>query len=102
MLAIYIGRYCWEAGNFTNVDMKSKEVFSQLQGWREVTVTFTESFGWKKLFQLVPVAGILFGAFANRTMVSDLTEAGTMLYQKRRIMERVECLEIQTEESKGL
>ena len=88
-----------ELADFSNKEMKSKEVFSQLQGWREVTVTFTESFGWKKLFQLVPVAGILFGAFANRTMVSDLVEAGTMLYQKRRIMERVELLESCTEQS---
>lgn len=91
-----------ELADFTNEDMKSKEVFSQLQGWREVTVTFTESFGWKKLFQLVPIAGILFGAFANRTMISDLTEAGTMLYQKRIIMDRVERLERQAERTKGL
>ncbi|MGD6781395.1 EcsC family protein [Sutcliffiella horikoshii] len=89
-----------ELADFSNEEMKSIEVFSQLQGWREVTVTFTESFGWKKLFQLVPVAGILFGAFANRSMVSDMTEAGTMLYQKRRIIERVERLEVQTEKIK--
>lgn len=91
-----------ELADFTNKDKKSKEVFSQLQGWREVTVTFTESFGWKKLFQLVPVAGILFGAFANRTMISDLTEAGTMLYQKRRILERVELLESCAEKTREL
>ncbi|MFG6495036.1 EcsC family protein [Fictibacillus sp. UD] len=70
-------------------DQKSREVISQIQGWREVTLTFTESFGWKKLFQMVPVAGIIFGAFANRSMISDLAETGTMLYQKRRIVERL-------------
>jgi hypothetical protein len=68
---------------------QSREVISQIQGWREVTLTFTESFGWKKLFQMVPVAGIIFGAFANRSMISDLAETGMMLYQKRRIMERL-------------
>ncbi|MBM7704384.1 EcsC family protein [Metabacillus iocasae] len=80
-----------EIADFTNEERKSTEVISQLQGWREVTLTFTESFGWKKLFQLVPVAGILFGAFANRSMISDLAETGTMLYQKRRILERLEA-----------
>ncbi|ANC77145.1 hypothetical protein ABE65_010175 [Fictibacillus phosphorivorans] len=70
-------------------EMKSREVISQIQGWREVTLTFTESFGWKKLFQMVPIAGIIFGAFANRSMINDLAETGTMLYQKRRIVERL-------------
>ncbi|WP_110114271.1 EcsC family protein [Bacillus sp. CGMCC 1.16541] len=78
-----------EIADFHNEERKSTEVISQLQGWREVTLTFTESFGWKKLFQMVPVAGILFGAFANRSMINDLAETGTMLYQKRRIMERL-------------
>ncbi|MQR96218.1 EcsC family protein [Fictibacillus phosphorivorans] len=70
-------------------EMKSREVISQIQGWREVTLIFTESFGWKKLFQMVPIAGIIFGAFANRSMINDLAETGTMLYQKRRIVERL-------------
>ncbi|WP_415814457.1 EcsC family protein [Mesobacillus thioparans] len=78
-----------ELTDFNN-ENKSREVISQLQGWREVTLTYTESFGWKKLLQMVPVAGIVFGAFANRSMVSDLAETGTMLYQKRRILERLE------------
>jgi hypothetical protein len=90
--ADYVGKQAIlnELSDFGNQENKSKEVISLLQGWREVTVTFTESFGWKKLFQMVPVAGIIFGAFANRSMVSELAEAGTMLYQKRRIMERLE------------
>lgn len=77
-----------ELSDFNN-ENKSREVISQLQGWREVTLAYTESFGWKKLLQMVPVAGIVFGAFANRSMVSDLAETGTMLYQKRRILERL-------------
>jgi hypothetical protein len=83
-----------ELTDFNN-ENKSREVISQLQGWREVTLAYTESFGWKKLLQMVPVAGIVFGAFANRSMVSDLAETGTMLYQKRRILERLAYEEIQ-------
>ncbi|WP_423409092.1 EcsC family protein [Heyndrickxia sp. MSNUG] len=78
-----------ELSDFNN-ENRSREVISQLQGWREVTLAYTESFGWKKLLQMVPVAGIVFGAFANRSMVSDLAETGTMLYQKRRILERLD------------
>jgi hypothetical protein len=78
-----------ELGDYHN-ENRSREVISQLQGWREVTLAYTESFGWKKLLQMVPVAGILFGAFANRSMISDLAETGTMLYQKRRILERLD------------
>ncbi|KKK39730.1 hypothetical protein WQ57_00040 [Mesobacillus campisalis] len=78
-----------ELSQFDNSERGSREILSQLQGWREVTITFTEQFGWKKLLQMVPIAGILFGAFANRSMVSDLAETGTMLYQKRRILERL-------------
>ena len=66
-----------------------KDVIAQLQGWREVVVTYTENFGWKKLFQMVPIAGILFGAYINRSTVQDVAEAGMMLYQKRRILERL-------------
>lgn len=66
-----------------------KDVIAQLQGWREVVVTYTENFGWKKLFQMVPIAGILFGAYLNRSTVKDVAEAGMMLYRKRRILERL-------------
>lgn len=66
-----------------------REVVAQLQGWREVIVTYTENFGWKKLFQLVPVAGMLFGAYLNRSTVQDVAEAGRMMYRKRRILERL-------------
>ncbi|WP_026694178.1 EcsC family protein [Peribacillus kribbensis] len=67
----------------------SGEMISQLQGWREVVYTFRDQFGWKKLFQIVPVAGLVFGAFTNRSMVKDLAETGTHFYRKRRIMERL-------------
>ncbi|MFD2972405.1 EcsC family protein [Peribacillus deserti] len=68
----------------------SGEMMSQLQGWREVVYTYRDSFGWKKLFQMVPVAGLIFGAISNRSMIRDLSETGSMLYRKRRIIERLE------------
>ncbi|MDQ0232207.1 EcsC family protein [Metabacillus malikii] len=68
----------------------NKEVISQLQGWREVVYTYRDQFGWKKLLQMVPIAGMVFGALTNRSMINDLSEAGMMLYRKRRILERLE------------
>ena len=64
-------------------------VMSELQGWREVFFTFRDQFGWKKLFQMIPIAGLVFGAFINRSAVKDIAEAGRMLYRKRRINERL-------------
>ncbi|MDR6124711.1 hypothetical protein QFZ87_004308 [Bacillus sp. SLBN-46] len=69
---------------------QSSEMMSQLQGWREVVYTYRDQFGWKKLFQMVPIAGMIFGAFTNRSMIADLSETSIMLYQKRRILERIE------------
>jgi hypothetical protein len=66
------------------------QTMAQLQGWREVVVTYTENFGWKKLFQMVPIAGVLFGAYLNRSMVQDVADTGMMLYRKRRIMQRLQ------------
>lgn len=66
-----------------------REVISELQGWREVMITYRDQIGWKKLFQMIPIAGLIFGAFINRSAVSDLAEAGMMLYRKKRIMERL-------------
>jgi hypothetical protein len=65
---------------------RSSQMMSQLQGWREVVTVYRDNFGWKKLFQMIPVAGILFGAFINRGMLNDVAEAATMLYRKRRVM----------------
>ena len=67
----------------------SENMVSQLEGWREVVFTYRDQFGWKKLFQMVPIAGIIFGAYANRGMINDIAETGNMLYRKRRIMEKL-------------
>lgn len=66
-----------------------REVILELQGWREVVFTYRDQVGWKKLFQMIPIAGLLFGAFINRSAVNDIAEAGMMLYRKRRIKERL-------------
>lgn len=68
---------------------KQREIVSELQGWREVVFTYRDQVGWKKLFQMIPVAGMVFGAFINRSAVNDLAEAGKMFYRKRRIKERL-------------
>lgn len=65
---------------------RSNQMMSQLQGWREVVAVYRDNFGWKKLFQMIPVAGMLFGAFINRGMLNDVAEAATMLYRKRRVL----------------
>ena len=77
-----------------DLDTFSKEnnhghVFSEIQGWREVVTTYRDNFGWKKLFQLVPIAGIVFGALVNKSMIQDIAEVGMMLYRKRKIQERL-------------
>ncbi|RIX50223.1 EcsC family protein [Paenibacillus nanensis] len=68
---------------------KSGQVMSQLQGWREVMLTYRDNFGWKKLFQMIPIAGMLFGAYLNRSTLQDVTETGKMMYRKRRILEKL-------------
>jgi hypothetical protein len=78
-----------ELSSFYQEDKNSYEMMSQLQGWREVVYTYRDNFGWKKLFQMIPIAGIIFGAMTNRSMIQDLTEVGNMLYRKRRIMDRL-------------
>lgn len=69
--------------------VSSGEMISQLKGWQEVFMTYRDHYGWKKLFQMIPVAGIIFGAYANKSMIQDISEVGTMLYRKRRIYERL-------------
>lgn len=68
---------------------QSDQVFSQIQGWREVVQSYTDSFGMKKLFQLIPIAGIIFGSVSNKGTIGDAAEAGKMLYKKRRISQRL-------------
>lgn len=65
------------------------QVMSQLQGWREVIAAYRDSFGLKKLLQLVPIAGMLFGAYTNRESLKQVAETGRMLYRKRRIVARL-------------
>ncbi|MFF2089139.1 EcsC family protein [Paenibacillus sp. NPDC058174] len=66
------------------------QMMSQLQGWQEVVMLYRDNFGWKKLFQMIPVAGMLFGAFINRGMLNDVAEAAKMLYRKRRVLQKIE------------
>ncbi|MEF3304844.1 EcsC family protein [Paenibacillus sp. GYB003] len=68
---------------------KDRELASELQGWREVLATYRDNFGWKKLFQLVPIAGMLFGALLNKSAVSDVAEVGKMMYRKRVLLRRL-------------
>ena len=78
--------------DFTDENEKtdsSESMISQLKGWQEVFFTYRDQFGWKKLFQMVPIAGMIFGAFINRSAINDIAEAGKMLYRKRRILERL-------------
>ncbi|CAG7653002.1 hypothetical protein PAESOLCIP111_06685 [Paenibacillus solanacearum] len=77
-----------ELADFDN-ERRPKEVVSQLQGWREVINAYRDNFGWKKLFQLVPIAGMIFGAVINRSTLQDVAEASGMLYRKRRVNERL-------------
>ncbi len=69
------------------------QMMSQLQGWREVLTTYRDQIGWKKLFQMIPIAGILFGAFINKSAIQDTAEAASMLYRKRRANERLRQLD---------
>lgn len=74
----------------------SEDMISQLKGWQEVFFTYRDQFGWKKLFQMIPIAGMLFGAIANKGMIKDVSEAGIMLYRKRRIYEKLHESELRS------
>ncbi|HCO80524.1 EcsC family protein [Bacillus sp. (in: firmicutes)] len=80
---------------------KHENMISQIQGWREVVYNYCDSFGWKKLFQLVPIAGILFGAASNRSQLKGIAETGIMQYRKRRILTRLEELAQQEQRDSG-
>ncbi|MBX4150318.1 EcsC family protein [Paenibacillus sp. FSL W7-1279] len=81
-----------ELATFDDEQM-TEQVFSQLQGWREVVQSYTDNFGMKKLFQLIPIAGIVFGSISNKGTISDVAEAGKMLYKKRRLNYRLKKME---------
>ncbi|MCC9089810.1 EcsC family protein [Bacillus pumilus] len=80
---------------------KHENMISQIQGWREVVYNYRDSFGWKKLFQLVPIAGILFGAVSNRSQLKGIAETGMMQYRKRRILTRLQELTQQEQSESG-
>jgi hypothetical protein len=70
-----------------------QESVSRLEGWREVIINYGDQWGWKKLFQLVPVAGAIFGAWINQSTVEEVAEAAQMLYRKRRALAKLEKME---------
>jgi len=72
---------------------RQRQTISQLQGWKEAIIAYADNYGWKKLFQLIPVAGMVFGAFLNRSTVDDVAETGKMLYRKRRALRKLAELE---------
>nr|WP_150270288.1 EcsC family protein [Paenibacillus tepidiphilus] len=78
-----------QAGGSGDIAAGTNAAVSKLQGWREVVTLYRDNWGWKKLFQAVPVAGMFFGAFINRKALEDVAEAAQMLYRKRRIIERL-------------
>ncbi|OXM87752.1 EcsC family protein [Paenibacillus rigui] len=80
-------------------ETKNVQVMSQLQGWREVVTIYRDNFGLKKMFQLIPLAGALFGAFINRDALQQVSEAGKMMYRKRRILERLRALDVDAAEN---
>ncbi|SDW75160.1 EcsC protein family protein [Marininema mesophilum] len=90
----YVGKQAilQNLSNF-HTENAARESISQFQGWREVIATYRDNFGWKKLFQLVPIAGILFGAWINKSTVKEVAEAAQMLYRKRRVLEKQEFLQ---------
>ncbi len=67
----------------------AENMVSQMQGWQEVFYTYRDNFGVKKFLQMIPIAGMVFGAFINKSMIEDIAEAGMMLYRKRRVIERL-------------
>lgn len=67
---------------------KNKTV-AQLKGWKEVIYTFRDNFATKKFLQSFPFIGLFVGAYTNRKSLVDVTKTATMLYKKRRILERL-------------
>ncbi|KOY84166.1 EcsC family protein [Lysinibacillus macroides] len=82
-----------ELSTMNSSNKTSENMISQLQGWQEVFYTYRDQLGWKKLFQMIPIAGMVFGAYANKGMIQDVAETGIMLYRKRRIVEKLNELD---------
>ncbi|WP_341301371.1 EcsC family protein [Lysinibacillus sp. FSL H8-0500] len=83
-----------ELSTMNSSNKASENMISQLQGWQEVFYTYRDQLGWKKLFQMIPIAGMVFGAYANKGMIQDVAETGIMLYRKRRIVEKLNELDL--------
>lgn len=83
-----------QAGGDGNIIAGTNAAVSRIQGWKEVVMVYRDNWGWKKLLQTVPVAGMFFGAYLNRKTLEDVTEAARMLYRKRRIIARLAELEL--------
>ncbi|WP_028545956.1 EcsC family protein [Paenibacillus taiwanensis] len=78
---------------------RDREALSEMQGWRETMIAFTDNFGWKKLFQSIPVAGMVFGSFMNRSLIHDVAETAQMMYRKRVVLKMLQELEEDREPS---
>ncbi|MNI32630.1 EcsC protein family protein [compost metagenome] len=78
-----------QAGGDGDITTGTSAAVSRIQGWKEVIMVYRDNWGWKKLLQAVPVAGMFFGAFINRKALEDVAEAAQMLYRKRRILARL-------------
>jgi hypothetical protein len=83
-----------QTGGNGNIIAGTNAAVSKIQGWREVVMVYRDNWGWKKMLQAVPVAGMFFGAYLNRKALEDVTEAARMLYRKRRIIARLAELEL--------
>jgi hypothetical protein len=42
---------------------------------------------------MIPIAGILFGTYLNRSTLKDVAGTGMMMYRKRRILEKIQFVE---------
>lgn len=82
-----------QAGGSGDIHPATNAAVSKIQGWREVITVYRDNWGWKKMLQAVPVAGMFFGAYLNRKALEDVAEAARMLYRKRRIMARLAEME---------
>ncbi|WP_373293898.1 EcsC family protein [Paenibacillus albidus] len=78
-----------QAGGDGDIRAATTAAVSKIQGWKEVITVYRDNWGWKKLLQTIPVAGMFFGAYTNRKALGEVAEAARMLYRKRRILERL-------------
>lgn len=75
---------------YYSANERQHETVAQLKSWREVIMMYRDHIGWKKMFQLVPIAGMFAGAMMNKSTIQNVAEVGRIFYRKRRIKERLE------------